>query len=79
MAFINRHINLDKLGMTASLLCAIHCLALPLLISAGLIGGLNWFNHGFTEWSLIILALLIAGKSFLHSYWNQHHSILPYW
>ena len=77
MITTSKKINLDKLGMTASILCAIHCLALPFLLTAGLIGGLSWMNHPAVEWCLIILAIIIAGMSLIHSYRYKHQSILP--
>ncbi len=77
MASDIKGIDLDKVGMTTSLLCAVHCLALPFLLSAGLISGVSWINHHLLEWCLIVLAILIAGKSFIHSYRHKHRSTLP--
>lgn len=73
----SKKINLDKIGMTTSILCAIHCLALPFLLTAGLISGLSWLNHHAVEWGLIIFAIIVAGMSFSNSYWYNHQSILP--
>ena len=77
MAANFKSIDLDKLGMTVSILCAIHCLAMPFLLIAGIIGSLSWLNHPFIEWGLIILTLAIAGKSLIYSYRWKHQSITP--
>ena len=77
MAISAKSIDLDKIGMTASIICAIHCLALPFLLTAGAVSGLSWLDHEFLEWSFIGIAVTIAGRSFLHSYWYVHHALLP--
>lgn len=70
--------NLDFLGFSASFLCAIHCLALPLLLSLGLFGGLTWLHHPLVEWGLIATAVLIAGPAFYRGY-GQHGHPRPLW
>lgn len=70
--------NLDFLGFSASFLCAIHCLALPFLLSLGLFGGLSWLHHPVVEWGLIGTAILIAGPA-LYRGFRQHRRRLPGW
>lgn len=70
--------NLDFLGFSASFLCAIHCLALPFLLSLGLFGGLSWLHHPLVEWGLIGTAVLIAGPSLYRGY-HQHQRTRPVW
>lgn len=70
-------VHLDKIGMSASLLCAIHCLAIPILISGGIISSISWLHHPLVEWSLISLAIFIAGKSFSKSFKKHHQSYTP--
>ncbi len=77
MASFLWRIDLDKLGMTTSLLCAVHCVALPFLLGAGLVSGLSWINHPLVEWGLIILAIIIATKSLWSSYRHKHHAVFP--
>ncbi|MCB0638962.1 MAG: MerC domain-containing protein [Lewinella sp.] len=60
--------NLDALGFSASFLCAIHCLALPLLLSLGALGGLSWLHDPLLEWGMITLAVIVAGWSLIGSY-----------
>ncbi|MCB0706514.1 MAG: MerC domain-containing protein [Saprospiraceae bacterium] len=55
--------NLDFLGFFASALCAIHCLALPFILTLGMLGGLEWMAHGLIEFVFIVLSMLIASWS----------------
>lgn len=71
-------INIDQIGMTTSFLCAVHCLAVPFILSIGT-AGLNWLEHPLIEGGLIFLAALIAGKSLLGSYWRIHGDSRPVW
>lgn len=70
--------DLDFLGFSASFLCAIHCLAIPFLLSLGLFGGLTWLHHPVVEWGLIGTAVLIAGPAFYRGY-RQHGRTRPLW
>jgi len=54
-----RH-NIDRLGIISSGLCAVHCAALPLLISFGLMGTLNTDMHHFLEWTVIFCSLTLG-------------------
>ena len=68
--------NWDFFGFSASFLCAVHCLALPLLLSMGLLGGLAWLHQPPVEWSLIGSAVLIAGPAFYRGH-RSHRRLLP--
>lgn len=65
-------IDIDKLGIITSGLCAVHCLALPLALSLGLLGGFfDSHAHGALEWVVFVTAVLLAFISFYRSY--RHH------
>lgn len=74
MRFISAH--LDFLGFSASFLCAIHCMAMPLVLSMGLAGALPWIDNHFLEWGLIVSTFIIAGWSLVRSY-KDHQQIKP--
>lgn len=74
MRFLSAH--LDLLGFSASFLCAIHCMAMPLVLSFGLAGGLPWMDNPFLEWGLITSTFFIAGWSLVRSI-NQHGQYKP--
>ena len=66
---------LDILGFTGSFLCALHCLALPLLISLGVIGHI----HPSFAWDWILFGFLlsIACISLVSSYRQMHRDVRP--
>jgi hypothetical protein len=67
----------DSAGFVASLVCAIHCSAIPVLISLGLIGSGSWLhNHAF-DWIIIGLGFVFAGYSIVGDYLSRHRKIYP--
>ena|ERR1700744_2360324 len=69
--------KLDRIGMTASTLCAIHCAAVPLLITLLPLVGLDFLAQPWVEWGMIVLALIIGVSSISISFFNSHHKLLP--
>lgn len=69
--------NLDFIGISISLLCALHCLTLPIVLAASTYGGLIWLESPVFEWVIIVLSLIIASWSLFRSYWNKHGKIMP--
>lgn len=70
-------INLDWIGISASVACAIHCLALPFLISALPLLGLEVLANHWIEYSVIILSLLLAVVALSHGFTRHHQRFLP--
>lgn len=69
--------QLDFFGLAVSLLCAFHCLALPLIITIGGLGGLHILESSLLEGFIIFLSLLLALSSLLPSFWNKHSNPIP--
>lgn len=69
--------KLDNVGMTASILCAIHCAVVPLLITSLPLLGLGFLANPVIEWSMIIFALCIGIYAIGLSYFRTHHKRLP--
>jgi hypothetical protein len=69
--------KLDNAGMTASLLCAVHCAVVPLLITVLPLAGLGFLANPVIEWSMIIFALFIGSYAIGLSYFRIHHKLLP--
>lgn len=63
---------LDRTGMAASWLCAIHCLALPFAVSILPLVGLSFLLSETTERAFIGISIVIAGLSLLPAYLRQH-------
>ncbi len=53
-------INLDILGFVASLTCAIHCAALPLVLAIGAAGGISWISDPDIELAFLVATVIIA-------------------
>jgi uncharacterized membrane protein YfcA len=70
-------INPDIAGFWTSMLCAIHCSALPLLLAFGASGSLSWLHNHMLDWIIIGLGLIIAIYSLLGDYLNNHRHKLP--
>jgi len=69
--------RLDHAGMTASILCAVHCAIVPLLITLLPLAGLGFLANPLVEWSMIIFALFVGCFAIGSSYFRIHHQLLP--
>jgi len=70
-------INWDVLGITASVLCAIHCAVLPLALASLPILGINIIHNAYFEYGMIFLAFLIGSQALLHGFRRHHRRLLP--
>jgi hypothetical protein len=68
--------SLDQLGITASVACAIHCAALPFIITILPLWGLEFLAHSWVELSMICLSLIIGIWSLSTSF-PKHLKVLP--
>lgn len=66
--------NLDRIGMTASTFCAIHCAVIPFAISVLPLWGLSFLAEEWMEIGMILLSLFIGIWSFGLS-WLKHRRI----
>ncbi len=69
-------LNLDFLGFSASMLCAVHCAALPLVMTFGALNSLTWLDNALLESLFIISSFGIATWSLFKSYWRHHRRLL---
>ncbi|MEM6698669.1 MAG: MerC domain-containing protein [Bacteroidota bacterium] len=67
----------DFIGFGASLLCALHCMLLPIVFSLGIFTGVHWLINPFGEWIFIGISIGIAAWSLLQSYFKKHQNIRP--
>lgn len=70
-------ITLDSIGLTASVVCAIHCALLPLFLLALTFYGLKFVVGPLLEYSLISISVIIGLFTFSHGYRNHHKSLIP--
>ncbi|HEY4205600.1 MAG TPA: MerC domain-containing protein [Puia sp.] len=71
-------INWDVMGITASVLCAIHCAVLPLLLVSLPVLGVNIIHNVYFEYGMIGLAFLIGSGALLHGYRRHHGRPAPW-
>src|SRR5690606_26098025 len=69
--------NADSAGFFASLLCAIHCSAIPILISLGLMSSGSWMHNHLFDWIIIGFGFVMAGYAIVGDYFKKHRKILP--
>ncbi|WP_231459587.1 MerC domain-containing protein [Pedobacter sp. Leaf132] len=77
MKITKTSINLDSLGITASVLCAIHCALVPLLITFLPLWGLSFLANEWVEISMILVSLILGIWSLSISYRKEHRTIYP--
>lgn len=66
----------DWTGLAASIGCAVHCAAMPLVIAYLPALGLGWLaGEGFHKW-MAVLCFLLAAVAFLPG-WRKHRSLVP--
>ena len=73
-----RKLNLDALGVSASILCAIHCAVLPLLMASLPILGINILHNVLFEYGMIGLAFAIGTTALWHGFNRHHHRLTPW-
>jgi hypothetical protein len=69
--------RLDRLGAAASLTCAAHCAAMPLLVGLAPLVGMGFLVSEQAEWLLVGLSLGIGSLSLLPSYARKHRQWRP--
>lgn len=74
---MNKKINWDTLGITASVACAVHCALLPLFFTSLPIFGINVIENTRFEIIMVFLAFVIGIYSLFHGFRKHHHSVLP--
>ena len=77
MKALIKKINLDTLGISASLACAIHCAVLPLFFSSLPVFGLEILHNKIFEYSMIGFAAVIGCSALYHGFKKYHHKKLP--
>ena len=66
----------DFMGFSASLLCALHCAALPFLLTLAPLAGLQFLDNPWIEYTLILLSFGIAGYALVPGYQRHHRKPL---
>ena len=72
MSKLAQNINWDWVGFSASLLCALHCALLPVLLTLSAFGSLYFLEAPAFEYSFIFISFAIASFSLIQGY-RKHH------
>jgi len=70
-------INWDALGVTASVLCAVHCAILPLAVASLPVLGINIVHNPGFEYFMIALAAAIGTRALWHGFRRHHQRLIP--
>lgn len=66
---------LDRAGAAVSWLCALHCLAMPFLVSTFSLLGLGFFAREGIEYIFVGLSIFLASLSLLTGFFRFHRNI----
>jgi di/tricarboxylate transporter len=69
-------INLDVAGVIASIICALHCIAIPLIFSLGLTSSGHLMHDHTFDIIIIVVGLVIASLSLINDI-KKHKSFWP--
>lgn len=73
-----RKVNWDALGISTSILCAIHCAVLPLAVATLPVLGINIVHNTIFEYGMIGLAFLIGTWALWHGFSHHHRRLTPW-
>lgn len=69
--------TVDLIALSSSLVCSVHCAAIPLLLSFTSFSSLYFLKHNYIEWAFIACGLVFVLVSLWPSYKNVHHKAKP--
>jgi len=72
-------LNLDKIGMSTSLICAVHCAMAPLLLPVMALWGLGFIWGEAIEIGMLLFALAVGVFSLTKSYRKVHRKFYPFY
>ncbi|MCE2928126.1 MAG: MerC domain-containing protein [Candidatus Caenarcaniphilales bacterium] len=70
---------LDRIGMAASSICAVHCALAPLLITLAPLVGLGFVFEERFETIIIMVTLGLAFLNISWSFYKQHRNFAPFY
>jgi hypothetical protein len=67
--------SLDTTGFWASAICAVHCVAVPVLLSFTAFSSLAFLEDASVEYTILSLSIIIGVASLLPSYFRHHRKL----
>lgn len=75
---INRNNNwLDKIGVTATSLCAVHCVLLPVLLPVLPLLGISFVGEHVFEDIVLIISMVVGFISLFSGFHRYHRKLYP--
>lgn len=69
--------TLDIIAISSSLICVVHCVAAPIVLSLGTFSGIHFLANPFVEMIFICLGFIFVLTSLWPSYHKIHRKLLP--
>lgn len=70
--------NIDIWGTMTSLACAVHCAAMPILLSTGILSSHSWFANPVFEFVILAITALFIYNSIVKGYMTGKSSKLTF-
>jgi len=70
---------LDKIGITATSLCALHCIMLPVLLPALPLLGISFLADHVWEHVFLIITAILGGFALLSGFKRYHRRLYPFY
>jgi len=67
--------SLDTTGFWASAICAVHCVAVPILLSFSALGTLSFLDNEVIEYGILGVSAIVGCCSLLPSYFRHHQKL----
>ena len=74
----NLALKLDLIGLSASVICAIHCALMTVILIFLPLVGLEFISNPFFEYSFVLISIIIGIFTFKHGYLNHHGRLYPF-
>ncbi len=75
--FMSLKLNWDAMGIATSILCAIHCALLPVLVTTLPVFGIDIVENAVFEWGMVVLAFVVGVYSLYHGFIKHHRNYTP--
>lgn len=69
--------TIDIIALSSSLICAVHCAAIPIVLSFSSFSSLHFLENPYIEWTFISLGLVFVLTSLWPSYKKIHQRAKP--
>lgn len=69
--------NIDLIAISSSIICAVHCAAIPVVLSFSSLSSLHFLENPYIEWTFISFGFVFVLTSLWPSYKKVHHQTKP--